>query len=84
MRFIQGWLWLQQDGGEGCLRQVEQDAQAMDAMEAAGIPHGALHPAAVGFKEGAGEEPVLQPAPAPVSPELWGSNSAQPSIVRQH
>lgn len=27
--FIQGWLWLQQDGGEGCLRQVEQDAQAV-------------------------------------------------------
>lgn len=44
-----------QDGGEGegWLRQVEQGAQAglwSCAMDAAGIPHGAVHPAAVAVK----------------------------------
>lgn len=75
VRFIQVWLWLQQDGGEGCLRQAEQDAQAglwSCAMDAAGIPHGAVHPAAVGLKEGAEEEPVLQPAANPCVPGAVG------------
>lgn len=86
VRFIQGWLWLRQDGGEGCLRQAEQDAWLWScAMDAAGIPHGAVHPAAaVGLKEGAEEEPVLQPAANACVPGAVGSSSAQPSLVRQH
>lgn len=53
MRVTQGWLWLQQQGGQGWLRQVEQDAQARlwsCAMDAAAIPHRAVHPAAVGVQ----------------------------------
>lgn len=53
VRVTQGWLWLQQQGGQGWLRQVEQDAQARlwsCAIDAAAIPHRAMHPAAVGVQ----------------------------------
>lgn len=33
VRVIQGWLWLQQHGGEGCLRQAEQDCGAVPWMQ---------------------------------------------------